>query len=260
MGRQRPLTEAEWLAAENPVPLLEYLRQHHHIARDSGGRRRLRLFACACCRSVWEHFHDERCRRAVEVSERFADGFARRAELDAARQGAEEADRVVRQQLEPGVLHRLGAEDRLTAVVGYRVATAALWTATTQSAVRAAADVARAVQELRAALAEAVASPRPTFAASLRAEGQAQAALVRDIFGNPFRPVSVDRSCLSGNGAAAVELARAIYDERAFDRLPALADALEETGCLNADLLAHCRQSVKHSRGCWCLDLILSRQ
>jgi hypothetical protein len=51
-------------------------------------------------------------------------------------------------------------------------------------------------------------------------------------------------------------LARAVYDERAFDRLPILADALEEAGCDSAELLAHCRNSGPHVRGCWAVDAV----
>jgi hypothetical protein len=55
-------------------------------------------------------------------------------------------------------------------------------------------------------------------------------------------------------------LAQAIYEERAFDRLPILADALEESGCYNADLLAHCRSDGPHVRGCWAVDLVLGKE
>jgi len=57
-----------------------------------------------------------------------------------------------------------------------------------------------------------------------------------------------------------VKLAESIYDERAFDRMPILADALEEAGCANADILAHCRQPGEHVRGCWAVDLILGKE
>jgi hypothetical protein len=57
-----------------------------------------------------------------------------------------------------------------------------------------------------------------------------------------------------------IALAEAIYDERAFDRLPILADALEEAGCTNADILNHCRQPGEHVRGCWVVDLILGKE
>jgi len=80
--------------------------------------------------------------------------------------------------------------------------------------------------------------------------------LLRDIFGNPFRPVTVDPAWQT---ATVVALAEAIYADRAFDRLPILADALEEAGCLNGDLLNHCRQPGEHVRGCWAVDLLLSK-
>jgi len=84
-----------------------------------------------------------------------------------------------------------------------------------------------------------------------------QAALVRDIFGNPFRPVTFDPAWRS---ATVVSLSQAIYDERVFDRMPILADALEDAGCNNADVLNHCRQPGEHVRGCWVVDLVLGKE
>ena len=57
-----------------------------------------------------------------------------------------------------------------------------------------------------------------------------------------------------------VSLAQPIYAERAFDRLPILADALEDAGCDNADTLTHCRSEGPHVRGCWALDLVLAKK
>jgi hypothetical protein len=73
----------------------------------------------------------------------------------------------------------------------------------------------------------------------------------------PFRPVTIDPTWLT---PAVKRLAETIYDDRAFDRLPILADALEEAGCNNADLLAHCRQPGEHVRGCWVVDLLLGQE
>jgi hypothetical protein len=81
-----------------------------------------------------------------------------------------------------------------------------------------------------------------------------QCSFRRDIFGNPFRPVTVDPSWRTPTVTA---LAEAIYADRAFDRPPVLADALEEAGCDNADVLAHCRGDGPHVRGCWVVDLVL---
>ncbi len=77
---------------------------------------------------------------------------------------------------------------------------------------------------------------------------------LRDIFGNPFRPVAFDPAWRT---PTAVTLARGIYDERAFERLPILADALQDAGCDNTDVITHCQHSGPHVRGCWVVDLVL---
>jgi hypothetical protein len=90
-----------------------------------------------------------------------------------------------------------------------------------------------------------------------RQEKAAQADLLREIIGNPFSPVPLVPDWLSANDRVVVALARAIYDERAFERMPILGDALEDAGCDDATILNHCRQLEEHVRGCWLLDLIL---
>jgi hypothetical protein len=84
-------------------------------------------------------------------------------------------------------------------------------------------------------------------------------AILHDLFGNPFRPVALDAACLVWNDGTIPKLAQAIYEERAFNRLPILADALEEAGCTDADILGHCRQPGSHVRGCWVVDAILGK-
>jgi hypothetical protein len=83
---------------------------------------------------------------------------------------------------------------------------------------------------------------------------------LRCFFGNPFRPVHVAPAVLAWNDATVPRIAQAIYDKRAFDRLPVLADALEDAGCDNADVLRHCREPGEHVRGCWVVDLLLGKQ
>ena len=80
--------------------------------------------------------------------------------------------------------------------------------------------------------------------------------LLRDIFGNPFRPVTFADSWRS---ESAISLARTAYDTRDFTLLPILADALEEAGCDSPDVLAHCREPGPHVRGCWVVDLVLGK-
>jgi hypothetical protein len=88
---------------------------------------------------------------------------------------------------------------------------------------------------------------------------QVLADLLRDVFGNPFRPAAVAPTWLAWHGETVPKLAQSVYDERAFERLPILADALEEAGCADAALLGHLRSPGPHARGCWALDLLLGK-
>ncbi len=81
--------------------------------------------------------------------------------------------------------------------------------------------------------------------------------LIRDIFGNPFRPVTLDPRWLS---STVLDLARTIYDERVWERMPILADALMDAGCDNEEILNHCRGPGPHVRGCWAIDLVLGKE
>jgi hypothetical protein len=86
--------------------------------------------------------------------------------------------------------------------------------------------------------------------------GTSECALLRDIFGNPFRPVSVDPSWLTSD---VVALASQMYESRDFSAMPILADALQDAGCDNEDILNHCRGEDVHVRGCWVVDLVLRK-
>src|SRR5205807_20572 len=88
-------------------------------------------------------------------------------------------------------------------------------------------------------------------------EEEVQSSLLRDIFGNPFSPVAFDPRWLTTD---VVALARGIYEDRAFDRLPLLADALMDAGCDSDDILSHCRSEGPHVRGCWVVDLVLGKE
>ncbi len=104
--------------------------------------------------------------------------------------------------------------------------------------------------------------PDARFAAVWTSEAATCAAsvkLARCIFGNPFRPTTVNPGWLTWHDGVVRQIARTIYDEAGFDRLPILADALEEAGCTDGDWLAHCREAGMHGRGCWVVDLILGK-
>jgi hypothetical protein len=180
--------------------------------------RKLRLFAVACSRRVWTLI-DSLGRGAVEVAEDFADGLAGPDELRAARLACQGA----------------GGQ--------------AAWYAAASNAAIAARNAARSAQAGVA---------NNAILGSEATELLAQAALVRDIFGlTPFRPQSVDPSCLT---PAVIEIAKAIYENRSFDRLPELPDALAEGGCNKEETLRHLRGKGPHVRGCWALDIVLGKE
>jgi hypothetical protein len=91
-------------------------------------------------------------------------------------------------------------------------------------------------------------------------ERRAKCGLIRDLFSNVFMPVKIAPGALTWNDGIVPKLAQAIYADRAFDRMPILADALEEAGCDNADILGHLRGEGPHVRGCWVLDLLLAKE
>lgn len=83
-------------------------------------------------------------------------------------------------------------------------------------------------------------------------------ATLRDIFGNPFRPVAFDPAWRTDT---AVALAHTMYDSREFGAMPILTDALQDAGCDRADILNHCRDTAApHVRGCWVVDLVLGKE
>jgi hypothetical protein len=100
----------------------------------------------------------------------------------------------------------------------------------------------------------------PGEAADRAATKAADADMLRDLCGNPFRPVTIDPFWLAWNDGTVVRMAQAIYEDGLFTHLPILADALEEAGCNNPVILAHCRQPGGHQRGCWLVDLLLGKE
>jgi hypothetical protein len=119
-------------------------------------------------------------------------------------------------------------------------------------------DAARAIGSAEAAAAWQPGTSPPAIDWQLMSASELaiQAALLRDIFGNPFRPVAFDPLWRT---STAVGLARTMFESRDFAAMPVLADALEEAGCDNADVLAHCRGPGPHVRGCWVVDLVLGK-
>lgn len=212
------MTEEEWLNCIDHDTILFWLDKQ-------SSARKLRLFCCACVRRIWRQLDDaEASRRAVELTEWFVEDQATQEELATVQKRANDVT---------GSTHKKQNAQR-----------AAAWCA---SAVVDAASIARSV-----AWASIYASHK-----SHRREKAAQAALLREVFGNPFRPVALDPHWLTTDVRA---LAAGIYADRAFDRMPILADALQDAGCTNEEVLSHCRDTtLAHIRGCWVVDLLLGK-
>jgi hypothetical protein len=255
------MTEAEWLACDDPEPMLAFLRGQtgggllawlgwriRPASRHPAfGERKARLYACACCRRLEDLLLDERGLRAVIVSERFADGKASAEELLAARLGAEDA------------LESPKWKSPLTGKVFGPNTYAGVCSWVIRAAVNAASNEPGSAIALAARAATEMAAFDRDWA--IRALGAVvRANLLREVVGNPFRSIFVDPAWLSWNDATVSALACSIYDERAFDRLPILADALEDAGCDNAELLGHLRGPGPHVRGCWAVDLLLGKE
>jgi hypothetical protein len=234
------VTEQEWLACNDPVPMLEFLRR-------KASARKLRLLACACCRQVWDRLEQEGSRHAVEVAESFADSLASYKRLQLAR--------------------NISTESKDPIPFGGAIACA--WYATAKSARDAAEGAARTSQVANSPDWDAACrkADRTRSRADREAVGlvgkretklakKAQVGLVLDLFGNPFRPITLDPTWRT---PAVVQLARSLYEERRFEDMPVLADALEEAGCQDAAVLGHCRSPGPHVRECWAVDLMLGR-
>jgi hypothetical protein len=238
------MTEQEWLACTDPQKMLEFLR-------GKASERKLRLFACACCRIIWHLLTDARSQQAVGVAERFADGLTSFEQLHIAHEDAGVAARIAH---DATFLPDDDTNEYPSSAATYASDDLRFWD------MHHAAGVCASDTEWAVAVAidvKGYRGPNPRFIVR-----EAQASLFHDLFGTSlFRSQSaVSPDILNWNDATVQKIAQAIYDERAFDRMPILADALEESGCTDADILAHCRQPGEHVRGCWVVDLILGKE
>jgi hypothetical protein len=216
------MDEAKWLVSAEPLQLLEFLR-------GKISARKSRLFAVACCRrlgglvtnSGWV---------AINAAERFADGLIDRNELNVAWAA------VGFPKKEPRAL----------------AAAAVRWASCSSLEYDGTRDAAAFAIHALAIESEPTNQTPET-------ENSTQCKLLRDLVGDLFRPVAVYSAWLTWNNATIPAIAQRIYDERTFHDLPFLADALEDAGCTDADILAHCRSGGEHVRGCWVVDLILGK-
>jgi hypothetical protein len=231
------VTEVEWLEDEHPPEMLALLGRRYDFRQD-GVYRRGALFACACCRRIWPSFSDPRSRELVDVIECAVDGSV---EPDAVWE-AEEAARAAAGEDWGFAAHATWLLARLAEVA-------------TSTQVEA---VVGAVADARAFAVVGTYDPgSPSWIAEVETERLKQAEFLRDIFGNPFHPVSFSPEWRTDT---AVSLAKQMYESRDFSAMPILADALQDAGCDSADSMDHCRGPGPHVRGCWVVDLVLGKQ
>jgi hypothetical protein len=222
-------------------------------------QRKLRLFAVACCRTIWPLLTDKLSRRAVEVAEWAADEEHNQEALQAVRRDAEEALRIA----EP---EALGPAPTKESVLASSFAELAQRLTLEDFAHKyMAQDVADVVNGLamRAPIPSRLWGTADGDAIAEKAggeRGEVECGLVRELFCNPLRPLSVDPSWLLWNGGSVTAMAERVYHNREYELMPILADALEEAGCTEASILEHCRGSGVHVRGCWVLDLLLDKK
>ena len=217
------MTEAEWLTGTDPVPMLDFLR-------DRATDRKLRLFSCACARLLWEQLPPGDLRGAVEAGERLADGQA----------SEEERLRFV------DILYRMPTErSRQTGTNWF------------QSQPQASVSAYFAALQTVGRFGSGSLTTSIKWAQSSVLTGHQQPELLREVFGNPFRPTLFDSSWRSPTVGA---LASAMCESHSFERMPELAEGLEQAGCSEGELLAHCRAPGAHVRGCWVVDLVFGRE
>ncbi|HJZ58209.1 MAG TPA: hypothetical protein VKE74_24920 [Gemmataceae bacterium] len=254
------MTEREWLACEDPAPMLKFLGNRL-------GARTYRLFGVACCRLV-EHlltaprlvgmvryagsmepriemtFDPAKAVSALGVMERWADGQAKTAEIDGAIWEVQAAYAM-------GYGGRSGACHDRDAIATH-LAIGALSSAFGETGEFW-------VLCMLVAQAIGVTAPQDGWTPVV-AEDRANAAmadLLRDIAGNPFRKAGFRPEWRT---STVVQLAQPMYESKDFGPMPILADALQDAGCENDDILAHCRQTdTPHVRGCWVVDRVLGK-
>jgi hypothetical protein len=242
------MTPTEWRTCTDPTAMLAFL----------GGRvseRKLRLFACACCRSIWQLLPQPGSRNAVAAAERFADGQIGKEELARAEAAGKEVTWAAVQAAHSGwgapttELARSAWVGVWAAIAAENTAEAHVWTE---------GVLGQTWEEPTASSLAARTAQVASWACSVaESEEVCQADLLRDLVGDGLPCAPLPAAWLRWQGGCVVQMARAIYDEGRFSDLPLLADALEDAGCDLSPLLEHCRAPRPHVRGCWVLDAIL---
>ncbi len=220
--------------------------------------RKFRWYATTCCRRFWHLLDDKHGRFAIETAERCAEGLI---SVDDLWEIGQKEELGFNYDLHENVAQLLGVDRAIIASAFYAVGLTmgAMGWVQARNAVSAAARTAGAIglgskaDEYSYDEQEEYEQAAMPFTS---VERVAQVVLLHEVFGNPFRPVVVDLSWLT---STVVLIAQGIYADRDFSPMPILADALQDAGCDNANVLDHCRGSGPHVRGCWVVDMLLGK-
>jgi hypothetical protein len=265
MVRRRPLAG----------PLIPLFPDDRYM-KVAGAQRKLRLLLCAAARLGWDVMPGDRGRKAVAIAERFAEGRATAKQLAAARTAAEKAHKTAERQRDRLEARCRREFDRRVEAAGSEQDWSSRWPPDLAVPFAEALRAQFAARVAVCAAAEAVHIPAvekglifvpdvvipvEEFAARMPEWHEVgdddppdpRPDLIRDVFGYPFASAVVEADWRTDTVTA---LAEGIAADGAFDRLPILADALEEAGCDDQRLLTHCRAGGPHVRGCWAVDAV----
>jgi hypothetical protein len=241
-------TESEWLAAKESLSLLHHLEYSEPVSD-----RKWRLFACASVRTIWPMIDAEICQQAVETGELFADDLVSPFEAERVKIYAE----MVAWPTQEGFTPDTGDFAASQAVLIDEGQDGSYsWRASWRA------------KSVNGMVWQAIMAANGGFSETKWAQRSEQMCpIIRDIFGNPFRPLlPLDPALLDWNNGTIASLAQAAYEERILPAgtldpalLAVLADALEESGCTDTGLLGHLRSPGPHVRGCFALDLVLGK-
>jgi hypothetical protein len=230
------MTEAEWLVCEDLRKVLNWLAK-------KASQRKLRLLGCVACRRAQTYLTPEFSHLLVA-----AEGAA---DTQPDLENMTSLYKKAKSDLTERIPFKTNLPSTQYAVI--QACESARWCAAPKI-------TERAIRDACGCAAIAVVHGEKTITKQRNNrfldEYRAICRYVRDIFGNPFHPITLKRSWLTSKVLA---LANSIYEERAFDRMPILANALQNSGCDNEDILNHCRQQGEHCRGCWVVDLLLGK-
>jgi hypothetical protein len=257
------MDEKEWLSCGDGFRMVRWLRKQRSL-HGREAQRKARLVAGAACRRIWGLIEHPTLRAAVEAAEHFADG----------RMGEEGLAEVFDESARTWVPRLVHVREQTASAEEAALVTAASarsWASMMRGrwspwemlerALRAAGLAAGG----GAMISGGVESPmqgglyRIRDPDRLRVEDRAQCDLLREVFGNPFRPVALPPACLAWQGGLAPRMAADVYEQQRWGELPVLADALEEAGCADEAILVHCRGGGAHVRGCWVIDALRDR-